>query len=112
MDNEVEEPIIQDSNTTNGSIDESNSLTDELVESNIINELETNSTLDEKVQNLNAEVEENSSNGLENFALEEDTPELFNSDNADQNEVASIDNTENSEEDDLEIPAFLRRQKN
>ncbi len=112
LDNEVEEPIIQDSNTTNGSIDESNSLTDELVESNIINELETNSTLDEKVQNLNAEVEENSSNGLENFALEEDTPELFNSDNSDQNEVASIDNTENSEEDDLEIPAFLRRQKN
>ena len=112
LDNEVEEPIIQDSNTTNVSIDESNSLTDELVESNIINELETNSTLDEKVQNLNAEVEENSSNGLENFALEEDTPELFNSDNSDQNEVASIDNTENSEEDDLEIPAFLRRQKN
>ena len=29
-----------------------------------------------------------------------------------ENEVASIDNTENSEEDDLEIPAFLRRQKN
>ena len=112
LDNEVEEPIIQDSSATNVSINESNSLTEELVESNISNELETNSALDEQIDHQNTEVEENSSNGLENFALEEDTPELFNSDNPDQNEVASIDNTENSEEDDLEIPAFLRRQKN
>ena len=112
LDNEVEEPIIQDSSTTSVSINESNSLTEELVESNISNELETNSALDEQIDHQNTEVEENSSNGLENFALEEDTPELFNSDNSDQNEVASIDNTENSEEDDLEIPAFLRRQKN
>ncbi len=112
LDNEVEEPIIQDSSTTNVSINESDSLTEELVESNISNELETNSALDEQIDYTNTEVEENSSNGLENFALEEDTPELFNSDNSDQNEVASIDNTENSEEDDLEIPAFLRRQKN
>ena len=112
LDNEVEEPIIQDSSATNVSINESNSLTEELVESNISNELETNSALDEQIDHQNTEVEENSSNGLENFALEEDTPELFNSDNSDQNEVASIDNTENSEEDDLEIPAFLRRQKN
>ena len=112
LDNEVEEPIIQDSSATNVSINDSNSLTEELVESNINNELETNSALDEQIDHQNTEVEENSSNGLENFALEEDTPELFNSDNSDQNEVASIDNTENSEEDDLEIPAFLRRQKN
>ena len=112
LDNEVEEPIIQDSSTTNVSINESDSLTEELVESNISNELETNSALGEQIDHTNTEVEENSSNGLENFALEEDTPELFNSDNSDQNEVASIDNTENSEEDDLEIPAFLRRQKN
>ena len=112
LDNEVEEPIIQDSSTTNVSINESDSLTEELVESNISNELETNSALDKQIDHTNTEVEENSSNGLENFALEEDTPELFNSDNSDQNEVASIDNTENSEEDDLEIPAFLRRQKN
>ena len=112
LDNEVEEPIIQDSSTTSVSINESNSLTEELVESNISNELETNPVLDEQIDHPNTEVEDNPSNGLENFALEEDTPELFNSDNSDQNEVASIDNTENSEEDDLEIPAFLRRQKN
>ena len=29
-----------------------------------------------------------------------------------KNEIAELDNTTSSEEDDLEIPAFLRRQKN
>ena len=71
-----------------------------------------------ETQILNEKKEENvessSSNGLENFDLsEEETPELFNSDGE------SNDNNENSfllqkkeEEDELEIPAFLRRQKN
>ena len=59
----------------------------------------------------------NSSNGLENFKIdEEDTPELFNSDNPEENNentFSSIEaNENNKEEDDLEIPAFLRRQKN
>ena len=51
-------------------------------------------------------------NGLENFELsEDDTPELFNSD---ANEELSTSPQEiiSEEEEDLEIPAFLRRQKN
>jgi len=58
------------------------------------------------------------SNGLENFELEDHTPELFNSENSleteskDQ-EFSSFKKEENNdEEDELEIPAFLRRQKN
>ena len=59
----------------------------------------------------------NSSNGLENFKIdEEDTPELFNSDNPEENNENTLSSLEanenNKEEDDLEIPAFLRRQKN
>ena len=59
----------------------------------------------------------NSSNGLENFKIdEEDTPELFNSDNPEENNENTFSSLEanenNKEEDDLEIPAFLRRQKN
>ena len=56
-----------------------------------------------------------SSNGLENFKFnEEETPELFNSDSEAMNEENSTKSDEDqiSEEDDLEIPAFLRRQKN
>ena len=60
--------------------------------------------------------EETSSNGLENFEIKEDVPELFNSENdeSQNEELTSLDDTENEnkEENDLEIPAFLRRQKN
>jgi len=61
----------------------------------------------------NTEVEK-PSNGLENFAIEEENPELFNSedDSSLQEFSSSDDDDNNSEEDDLEIPAFLRRQKN
>ena len=47
--------------------------------------------------------------------MEEDTPDLFNSDNdtsESQDLLSSGSNEETSEDDDLEIPAFLRRQKN
>ena len=112
LDNEVEEPIIHESSTSNISIDENSSLDNELAENNISNEIETNTITEEQADIPNPQVEESSSNGLENFALEEDTPELFNSDNSDQSDVVNVDDNENSDEDDLEIPAFLRRQKN
>jgi len=113
LDNEVQEPVINDTGHTNVNIEEDKSITNEIVENNLSNETETNSVLQEQADNyIQEEVEEKSSNGLENFALEEETPELFNSDDSGQNEIAELDNTANSEEDDLEIPAFLRRQKN
>ena len=61
-------------------------------------------------------IESSSSNGLENFDFNEDeTLELFNSDGEkDENNEDSFLSSETSEkeEDELEIPAFLRRQKN
>ena len=58
----------------------------------------------------------NTSNGLENFGVDEETaPDLFSSDNENEEsqDLLSTDiNENNSEDDDLEIPAFLRRQKN
>ena len=56
------------------------------------------------------------SNGLENFGVEEESsPDLFNADteSLESKDLLSTEsNEENSEDDDLEIPAFLRRQKN
>ena len=54
------------------------------------------------------------SNGLENFEIEEEAPELFNSDNEENLSEESLESkeTDDIDEDDLEIPAFLRRQKN
>ena len=57
-----------------------------------------------------AHVSEN--NGLENFELsDDDAPELFNSD-ANEDSQTSLEEPNSEEEEDLEIPAFLRRQKN
>jgi len=60
--------------------------------------------------------EEHISNGLEHFSVEGETsPDLFSSDDEtiENNGLLSIDTPENTfEDDDLEIPAFLRRQKN
>ena len=69
-----------------------------------------NSVNSEFESNIDEQVPEN--NGLENFELsEDDAPELFNSD---ANEEVSNSSEEiiSEEEEDLEIPAFLRRQKN
>ena len=64
----------------------------------------------------NTSMKKTSSNGLENFGVEgEDAPDLFNSDNesTESKDLLSTEsNEDNSEDDDLEIPAFLRRQKN
>ncbi len=56
------------------------------------------------------------SNGLENFYFDEETPELFNSDgsindSSDENPLSSETTKTQDDDDDLEIPAFLRRQK-
>ena len=88
------------------------------------NEMETyqeNSSENESLESQGVENSSNtvendfSSNGLENFKFnEEETPELFNSDSEVMNEESSTKSEEEqiSEDDDLEIPAFLRRQKN
>ena len=64
---------------------------------------------------LKNEIEETKTetNGLENFGLEHDTPDLFaNNPDEDNSELTMVTEDENSEEDEFEIPAFLRRQKN
>ncbi len=91
--------------------------------SNQINESLVENDSREEVLHLKEEAETNSeiessddTNGLENFHIEEETPHLFNSDESStstENEFESFTKSESKDEDDdLEIPAFLRRQKN
>jgi cell division protein FtsZ len=69
-----------------------------------------------EVEESNSIEEEHVSNGLENFGVEGETsPDLFSSDNEIEGayDLLSEETGGNiSEDDDLEIPAFLRRQKN
>ena len=88
-----------------------------IVSDETINESILEETKLEDEQHAVMKEQESVSNGLENFEIEEETPELFNSENNENenldNEFTSFDNSESSEEEnDLEIPAFLRRQKN
>jgi cell division protein FtsZ len=52
------------------------------------------------------------SNGLENFELSDNGPQLFNTDSNIEKEIIEENSDQNSDDDELEIPAFLRRQKN
>ena len=52
------------------------------------------------------------SNGLENFELSEESPQLFNNLDEIEKETKAENFNSESVEDELEIPAFLRRQKN
>ena len=99
IDNEISSEAI----SSNVSEDES-LVTQEVVLEN--KEEENNSLILE-----NEYKEEKVSNGLENFQLEDDAPELFDLENNDQ-DFSSFVKEQNEDQDELEIPAFLRRQKN
>jgi len=124
----LENEIIEESvtNTTSSEMMNEQAVTnheiESIVENNPSNESEQ-SFSEEILGNMN-ETEENNqsevehvSNGLENFGVEgESAPDLFSSDdNTTETEglLLTKESNENiSEDDDLEIPAFLRRQKN
>ena len=57
--------------------------------------------------------EVDSSANLKEFGVDTDEPDLFNSDIQNSNSEDLLGSSDDDhEEDDLEIPAFLRRQKN
>ena len=86
--------------------------------------LDVNRSIDHSLEQNEQDPDNNhdgitNTNGLENFGIdeiEESTPNLFNSEEKDNTEqdFTSFDKSkvDKDEEDDLEIPAFLRRQKN
>ena len=110
LDNEISSEINQETVSSNVS-EPISTQTQEIILEN--KEEEKNSLILKNEYNE----EEKTSNGLENFQLEDDTPELFDfkstleTENNDQ-EFSSFVKEQNEDEDELEIPAFLRRQKN
>jgi cell division protein FtsZ len=119
----LENEVIAEPNKDTGSSQISNQQSilnqetevESVVENTDVNDFEQSFTeeamSDESVNEENSSLDtEHVSNGLENFGVEEESsPELFSS----ETEVlSSTDVEDSSEDDDLEIPAFLRRQKN
>ena len=96
--------MLSEQTASNQSNDYEQSFSEEVISAN--NEIEES----------NSAKEEHVSNGLENFGVEGETsPDLFSSDNENKETEGLLlsETSENTaEDDDLEIPAFLRRQKN
>jgi len=125
LDNEVaSESMIEDSSSqmmNEEAVNTQEKEVETVVEDSSANDYEQ-SFSEEVLNNINKTEEANTteteqfSNGLENFGIEEDSsPDLFNSDNEStepEELLLTESNEDNSEDDDLEIPAFLRRQKN
>jgi cell division protein FtsZ len=119
----VENEIVQEStqeqvnsSVTNEEIIHSNSLeTESVVEDSSVNEMEKSFTEEamESTQEQTVEetIEEDVSNDLKEFGVDSDAPDLFSSEteNSSSDDLLS---SSDEEDDDLEIPAFLRRQKN
>jgi len=123
LENEIiAEPVINNSSSEIQSHQiTSNHEVESIIEDNQSNDYEQ--SFSEEALNTSNETDENNSigvesisNGLENFGVEgEAAPDLFNSENdtEETDGLLSAETSENtSEHDDLEIPAFLRRQKN
>ncbi len=102
-----EEVHVNNETQYSESINESSEANDH-VANEFAQETLANETHDLEKQDIQ---ESEPSNGLENFGLqEEESLELF--DNANENQSTLEQEHKETEEDELEIPAFLRRQKN
>ncbi len=111
LENEVMTEV-KDSNDSAPSIKDLNQVYNEQLLEGNEQHADSNQELEEN-KKLSDE-DESVLNGLENFEIEEETPELFSSENDNiTDDISSFDEKNDlSEEDELEIPAFLRRQKN
>jgi len=103
--NVANEEVIHSSNIQSESVDEDTS----------VNEMEKSFTQEvlesPNEQIVDENVKEDVSNDLKEFGVDSDAPDLFSSDNENSSSDDLLSSSE-EEEDDLEIPAFLRRQKN
>jgi len=119
LENEIvqeQESETSQTNLTNENTFKSSNLeTESIIEDTTLNEMEKSFTQEatETQQDTNApdSAEDDVSNDLKEFGVDSDSPDLFSSEieNSSSEDLLS---SEEQEEDDLEIPAFLRRQKN
>ena len=97
-------------------INNSNIETESVIEDSSINEMEksfTEEAMETSQENTETEsIEEDISNDLKEFGVDSDSPDLFSSETENSTSEDLLSSNAEDEEDDLEIPAFLRRQKN
>jgi cell division protein FtsZ len=119
LENEIVQEQHQEHSNSNVSNEETihsnNFETESVVEDGSVNEMEKSFTQEAmetpQEQAVEENIEEDASNDLKEFGVDSDAPDLFSSEteNSSSDDLLS---SSHEEEDDLEIPAFLRRQKN
>jgi cell division protein FtsZ len=119
----VENEIVQEhtqeqinTSVTNEETIHSNSLeTESVVEDSSVNEMEKSFTQEAmdttQEQTVEESMQEDVSNDLKEFGVDSDAPDLFSSETENSSSEDLLSSSD-EEDDDLEIPAFLRRQKN
>jgi cell division protein FtsZ len=119
----VENEIVQEhtqeqinSSVTNEEMVHSNSLeTESVVEDSSVNEMEKSFTEEAmestQEQTVEESIQEDVSNDLKEFGVDSDAPDLFSSE-TENSSSEDLLSSRDEDDDDLEIPAFLRRQKN
>ena len=119
----VENEIVQEhtqeqinSSVVNEEIVHTNNLeTESVIEDSSVNEMEksfTQEAIDStQEQTVEESIQEDVSNDLKEFGVDSDAPDLFSSETENSSSDDLLSSSE-EEDDDLEIPAFLRRQKN
>jgi cell division protein FtsZ len=123
LDNEIVQEHHQEhhqeqfnSEFTNEEVMHANNLeTESVVEDTSVNEMEKSFTQEAietpQEQTADENIEEDISNDLKEFGVDSDAPDLFSSETENSSSDDLLSSSDH-EEDDLEIPAFLRRQKN
>ena len=115
LENEVVSEEINNT-TTNQTVEQvNNQYHEELLRNQEIENIVENTSSEEEKsfsqEVINgSEIKDKISNDLKEFGVDVDEPDLFSSDHNSDSE--NFLNSSQDEEDDLEIPAFLRRQKN
>ena len=119
LENEIVQEQQGESSHTNITNEEvlqsSNTETESIIDDTSVNEMEKSFTQEafetQDETNVSENVEGDVSNDLKEFGVDSDSPDLFSSE-TENSSPEDLLSSEVEEEDDLEIPAFLRRQKN
>ncbi|MDA9645218.1 cell division protein FtsZ [bacterium] len=118
----LENEVVQEQQAESSNVDmnteevmsSTNLQTENIVEDSSVNEMEKSFTQEAmeapQEQVIRENSEDENSNDLKEFGVDADAPDLFSSETENLSSEDLL--SSNEEEDDLEIPAFLRRQKN
>ena len=120
LENEIVQEQANDSNHSNIVNEEimtnSNHVSENVVEDSSVNEMEKSFTQEaiesDQEEILEKSIEEDVSNDLKEFGVDSDAPDLFSTETENSSSNDLLSTSEDEDDDDLEIPAFLRRQKN